>query len=68
LLEPSPESLKFCWLKVICCICQSNELEREIRHITGAADKNLGGPWPTQPSRALEPPLQASRLLRGLKN
>ena len=30
--------LKFCWLKVICCICQSNELECNIKH------KKLGGP------------------------
>jgi len=49
--ETSPESLKnplkFCWLKVICCICQSNELEREIRQKTGELSreppKNLGG-------------------------
>jgi len=24
--------LKFCWLKVISCVCQSNELKREIMH------------------------------------
>jgi len=24
----SSNPLKFCWMKVICCICQSNELER----------------------------------------
>jgi len=49
--ETSPESLKnrlkFCWLKVICCICQSNELEREIRQKTWELSrepaKNLGG-------------------------
>jgi len=44
--------LKFCWLKVICCICQSNELEREIKNKTGVPSrgpaKNLGRPWPTQ--------------------
>jgi len=27
--------LKYCWLKVICCICQSNEFEREIENTTG---------------------------------
>jgi len=27
----SSNRLKFCWLKVICCICQSNELQREIK-------------------------------------
>jgi len=51
--KPSPETLqivlKFCWLKVICCICQSNELERQIKK-TGVGGKqgpakNLGGPW-----------------------
>ena len=54
--EPSPKTsnrLNFFWLKVICCICQSNELEREIEQKTGGASrrlaKNLGGPWPTQP-------------------
>ena len=31
----SSNRLKFWWLKVICCICQSNELEREIKHKTG---------------------------------
>jgi len=44
--------LKFCWLKVICCICQSNELEREIKHKTGETSKGpakiLGGSWPNQ--------------------
>jgi len=41
LSEPSTESLtnrlKFCWLKVMCCICQSNELECEIKQKTGGA-------------------------------
>jgi len=27
--------LKFCWLKVICCICQSNELEIKQRTVGG---------------------------------
>jgi len=61
--EPSPETLqnrlKFCWLKVICCICQSNNLEREIKQKTGGESrglaKNLRGSWPTHP--LLEPPL-----------
>jgi len=44
--------LKFCWLKVICCICQSNDLE--IRHKTGGPSrgpaKNMGGHGPPRPS------------------
>jgi len=51
----SSNRLKFCWLKVICCICQSNELECEIKQKTGGPAKNLGGPWPTK--APLEPPL-----------
>jgi len=43
----SSHRLKFCWLKVICCICQSNELEHEIKQKTGrpsrGASKYLGG-------------------------
>jgi len=35
------DRLKYCWPKVIYCICQPNELEQEIK-------KKLGGPWPTQ--------------------
>jgi len=31
----SSNRLKFCRLKVICCICQSNEFEREIKQNTG---------------------------------
>ena len=46
----SSNRLKSCWLRVICCICQSNEFEREIKHKTGGASrgpaKNLGGPAP----------------------
>ena len=30
------------------CICQPNELKREIKKKNGGASKNLGGPWPTQ--------------------
>jgi len=47
----SSNRLKFCWLNLICCICQSNELEREIKHKTRGSSrvaKNLGGPWPNQ--------------------
>jgi len=49
----SSNRLKFFWLNVICCICQSNELECEIKQKTGGgqvgrAAKSLGGPWPTQ--------------------
>jgi len=58
-VRKSSNRLKFCWLKAICCICQSNELEREIQHKTGKSSRgaanNLGRPWPTQPR--LEPPL-----------
>ena len=42
----SSNRLKFCWLKVICCICQSNELEREIKQKTGGkrgASQKSGG-------------------------
>jgi len=38
-LRKSSNRLKFCWLKVISCICQSNELEREIQHKTGGASR-----------------------------
>jgi len=34
----SSNRLKFCWLKVNCCVCQSNEVEREIKHKTGGND------------------------------
>jgi len=34
--------LKYCWLKVIWFICQSNELEREIKGKTG--ERNEGQP------------------------
>jgi len=30
----SSTRLKFCWLNLICCICQSNELQRGIKHKT----------------------------------
>jgi len=40
------------------CICQPNELKREIRKKTGGPGKNLGGPWPTRPPR-IESPLCA---------
>jgi len=54
----SSNRLKFCWLKVICCICQPNELEREIQHKTGGPSRGqpkIWGAWPTQ--TPLEPPL-----------
>jgi len=37
----SSNGLKFCWLNVICCICQSNEFEREIKHKIGEAKQGL---------------------------
>ena len=43
---------KYRWPKIIYCICQPNELKREIKKNwkdqTGAKQKS-GGPWPTQP-------------------
>ena len=46
--------LKCCWLKVICCRCQSNELEREIKHKTEGTsrwpDKNVGDRGPSRPT------------------
>jgi len=35
--------LKYCWPKVIYCICQPNELEREITQKTGAEQANIWG-------------------------
>ena len=50
----SSNRFKFCWLKVIYCICPSNELEREIKHKTGGAKQGAsqksGGSSPTQAS------------------
>jgi len=43
--------LKYCWPKVIYCICEPNELEREITKKLGGkqgAKQKSGGPWPTQ--------------------
>jgi len=47
---------KFCWLEVICCACQSNELKREIMKKNLGA-KNLGGAWSNRP-----PPLESPLL------
>ena len=50
--------LKYCWPKVIYCICQPNEVEREIKKKTGEANKGpskiLWGPWPTHNSARRE--------------
>ena len=54
--EPSLECLrnrlKVCWLKVICCICQSNELNvklsKKVGGQAGGQPKIWEGPWPTQ--------------------
>ena len=55
----SSNRLKFFWLKVICCLCLSNELEREIKQTTGGTSwgpaKTMAGPCPTQDP--LEAPL-----------
>jgi len=40
--------LKYCWPKVIYCICLPNELKREIKKKMGDPSKNLGQPWHTQ--------------------
>ena len=47
--------LKYCWSKVFCCICQPNELEREIMKKTGGGQtggqaKIWGGHGPPRPS------------------
>ena len=43
---------KYCWPKVIYCICQPNEFKREIKKKTGGANRGArqksGGTWPTQ--------------------
>ena len=53
----SSNRLTFFWLKVICCICQANELERDIKHKAGGdkqgASQKSGGPWPTPPLQIL---------------
>jgi len=41
----SSTRLKFCWLKVICRICQSNELERDIKHKTEKQVKRTVPKW-----------------------
>ena len=69
--------LKHCWPKVIYCICQPNELEREIKKKNGGAKRGakqksgVRGP----PSPPLESPLRqkiilhrAPKLLRPLLN
>jgi len=48
----SSNRLQFFCLIVICCICQSNELNVKLnkkmgRQVGGPA-KSLGGPWPTE--------------------
>jgi len=68
--EPSPENLtnclKFCWLKVTCCICQSSELEREIEQKTrgdkqGASQKSGRGHGPSSP-----PPIRTATVALSL--
>jgi len=38
----SSNRLKFSWLKVVCCICQSNKLEREIKQKTRGCSQKSG--------------------------
>jgi len=42
--------LKYCWPKVIYCICQPNELEREIKKKTGGQPKIWGAVAHQSPS------------------
>jgi len=35
--------LRYCWPEVICCICEPNELEWEIKKELGGLSKNVGG-------------------------
>jgi len=53
--------LKYCWLKVICCICEPNELAREIKHITGGPNWEQPKIWEGHgpPRPPLESPLDA---------
>jgi len=46
-------------VKVICCTCQPNELERETKHITRGWDKLGGQPkiWAAMAHTAPSPPL-----------
>jgi len=47
--------LKYCWPKVIYCICLPNVLKREIIKKTGGTEQGAkqksGGTWPTQVAR-----------------
>jgi len=55
--------LKYCWPKMIYCICQPNEIEREIKKKTGGPSrgpsKNLGG---------MAPPAPPLRIATGCEN
>ena len=53
-VRKSLNCLKFFWLQVICCICQSNKLEHEIKHKTGGANQGEAMALPGPP---LERPL-----------
>jgi len=48
------DRLKYSWPKCIYCVCQPNELKREIKKKTGGtkhgAKQKSGGAWPTQAS------------------
>jgi len=54
--------LKFCWLKVISYICQSNELEPEIKHKTGVSRKGQTKFW-----RGSGPPSNPLRTATAVK-
>ena len=65
----SSNRLKFWWLKVICSICQSNELEHEIKHKTGGEAGDQSKIWSAMahPGPLLEPPLVRKDFLWGLE-
>jgi len=61
----SSNRLKFYWVNVIYCICQSNELEREIKHNTRGAKQEAS----QKSGRAMAhpaPPLKTASALVGV--
>jgi len=66
----SSNRLKFCWLQVICCICQSNKLEHELKHKTGGPSRVQPKIWRGHgppPPPALEPLLDTQFLTMSFK-
>jgi len=62
----SSNRLKFYWLKVICCICQPNKLECEMKHKTGVPSrmpaKNLEDRGPPRPPLRIATALEAFEI------